>query len=348
MQAIRQPARRRGWARWKALGGMALMALLLSAPQAAATGAARAMASWYASVAPALFPFLTLMPLLTCREAAGVYQRWLGRAMGAAFNLPGAAAPAMVVGMVAGAPAGTLAARSIATDSGMTRGQLTRVAVAACGFSPAFLIGGIGVGMLNSAALGWRLLEAQLMTQTTLALLTRRLWANRLQPVPALASAAADQPVRAAVLGVLTIGGYMALFGALAGALERCVGSGGANLLLCLLDVPSGARQIAALPLDKAVKLPILAAMCGSGGACVIAQNLGALKGCGVRPGEYVGMRVAAAAISAGYMSLLARMDGGGLGCLASALRANPFALTGLAASLLLVPVLFKLGKSVS
>ena len=80
--------------------GLALAALLLSAPQAAALGAARAMAQWYASVAPALFPFLALMPLLTCDEAATVYELLLGRAMRALFDLPGSTAPALAVGMI--------------------------------------------------------------------------------------------------------------------------------------------------------------------------------------------------------------------------------------------------------
>ena len=77
--------------RWA--GGLLLMALLLSRPQAAAQAAARAMAHWYAAVAPSVFPFLALMPLLTCREAARVYERALGRAMGALFDLPGAKSP---------------------------------------------------------------------------------------------------------------------------------------------------------------------------------------------------------------------------------------------------------------
>ena len=46
----------------KWLAGLAAMALLLSSPQDAARGAARAMAQWHASVAPALFPLLALMP----------------------------------------------------------------------------------------------------------------------------------------------------------------------------------------------------------------------------------------------------------------------------------------------
>ena len=44
---------------------------------------------------------------------------------------------AMIIGMVAGMPAGVVAARDIAARSGMNRGQLHRVAVASSGFTEA-------------------------------------------------------------------------------------------------------------------------------------------------------------------------------------------------------------------
>ena len=129
-----------------------------------------------ASVAPAVFPFLALMPLLTCDEADGPTSALLGRVDRRCSACPARRPRRMVIGMVAGSPAGALAARRVAARSGMDRGQLHRVAVAAMGFSPAFLISGVGAGMLGSAAMGWRLALAQLLTQLTLALLLRGAW----------------------------------------------------------------------------------------------------------------------------------------------------------------------------
>ena len=334
--------------RWfKFLSGLALAALLLSAPQAAALGAARAMAQWYASVAPALFPFLALMPLLTCDEAATVYELLLGRAMRALFDLPGSTAPALAVGMIAGSPAGAVTARRIAARSGMDRGQLQRLAVAGAGFSPAFLVGGVGAGMLGSAALGWRLLLGQLLTQLTLLVATRRLWRDRLQPVEPLPEEAEASPVRSAVLVALTVCGYMALFGALTGALRAWIGRGASNALLCLLDVPSGARLLAASGVEARIVLPLLAGMCGFGGICVAAQNLRALKGCGIPAGEYLAARLLAAGLCASFVALMARFDG--LGRLPfDAVRQNPLAAAALVACALSVPVLVKMRKSIS
>lgn len=335
-----------GRLRW--LGGLALMGLLLSDPRAASRGAAEAMAYWYGSVAPALFPFLALMPLLTCQEAARAYEFLFGRAMTVLFDLPGGAAPAMLVGMVAGAPAGALAARRVAAHSGMNRGQLHRLAMSASGFSPAFLVSGVGAGMLGSAALGWRLLASQALAQLTMALLLRRAWLERVQPVEAAAERDEAQPIRAAALSLLTICGYMALFGALSAVAGGWVGERWAKGLLCLLDVPSGARIAAALPIGEEGRVALLAGMCGFGGLCLAAQGLGALKGCGMCPIEYVGIRALAGAICAGYAATLSRLAshvGGGFA--APALR-NPYAVGALFAAILAVPVLFSLKKSIS
>ena len=332
----------------KWLGGFALMALLLSRPREAAQGAALAMAHWYASVAPALFPFLALMPLLTCSEAVRAYERLLGPAMKALFGLPGGAAPAMVVGMVGGMPAGALAARSVAVRTGMNRGQLYRLAMAVSGFSPAFLVGGVGAGMLGSAAMGWKLFEAQLMSQILLMFLLRRAWRGRTLPVPEAPGAGAEQPVRAAVFAVLTVCGYMALFGMLTGVAGAYLGREPAELLLCLTDVPSGALRIAGMRLTDGEKLLALAAMCGFGGGCVAAQCLGALKGCGLSAAEYVSMRALAAAVNVGCMALLLNLPAGGAAALVEPVRRNPFAAAALVASLLSIPALIRMRKSIS
>lgn len=331
----------------KWLGGLAAMALLLSKPQAAAQGAAGAMVMWYASVAPALFPFLALMPLLTCGEAVAAYEALLARPMGRCFNLPGAAAPGMMIGLVAGTPAGAMAARDIAARGGLNCGQLKRLAMATAGFSPAFLVGGIGAGMLNSPAMGWRLAGAQLLTQVSLLLLLKRCWGLHTMPVGVSASVIEETPIRGAMLGVLTICGYMMLFSALSSALGTWVGQAPAKILLCLLDVPSGALQVSRMALPESVKLPLLAGLCGFGGLCVIAQSLGVLKECGVEAWEYMGVRALAGVLCAAYMVFLQKLPLLGNMRLIEPIRMNPLAVGGFIGSNLAIPMLIRRIKTI-
>jgi len=332
----------------KWLGGLAAMALLLSRPQAAARGAAEAMVQWHASVAPALFPFLALMPLLTGDEAIGAYRALLARPMAACFNLPGAAVPGVIVGMAAGTPAGALAARDIAAHAHMTRGQLQRLAMATAGFSPAFLVGGIGAGMLGNPGVGWRLLASQALTQLTLLLSLRHAWTGPAEPVEAIAGTTGDRPIRGAVMGILTICGYMTLFGALTGAMAEWMGGVAADVLLCVLDVPSGALRVTGMALPESVRLPLLAGMCGFGGMCAIAQSLGALRGCGVHTGVYMGVRMLAGALSAGYMALLQCLPTVAELPLIRPIREKPLAAGALVAAILACPMLARQIKSIS
>ena len=275
--------------------GAALAGLLLAFPRDAADAARGAMLQWYQTVAPALFPFMALLPLLTCAESLQLYGTLLGPVTRRLFRLPGAAASALAVGMLAGSPAGCLAARRTAGD--LTPGELERLAAACCGLSPAFLISGVGVGMLGDAALGHLLLRSQIFAQALLLTLPgpRRGEATELAPLPD----ADDPPIRAAVLGVLGVAGYMALFAALAGALGRLAGDRAGRVLLCLMDVTSGARVVCGLPMALPGRLVLLSALIGFGGACLLAQNLAALKGCGVNPGRFVARRCLAAALAA-------------------------------------------------
>ena len=331
--------------RFRWLAAFALAALLLARPKAAALGALAAMERWRATVAPAIFPFLALMPLLTGEDAARAYRALLGGAMGRLFRLPGAAAPAMVVGMVAGTPAGAIASRGVAARSGMNRGQLLRLAVCAMGFSPAFLISGVGAGMLGSAALGWRLALSQGIAQLTLAALLRGAWRGRTEPVRDVGPLREDGAIRGAALAALSIGGYMALFGALARAAGSLLGGRVGAALLCLLDVPSGAKLLADLPLPTETRLALISALCGFGGLCLMAQCQGALRGCGLGWAELIALRLLVAAISAGCTLLLGSAK---LPALADRLVASPLAAGGLCASAMAIPALVKMRKSIS
>lgn len=343
LDASRRRARLAGL---KCAAGMLCVGLLLSEPAAAALGAARAMAQWCAVVAPSLFPFLALMPLLTSVPAAAG-RSLLDPLMLRLFNLPGKAASAMFIGMIAGSPAGAIAARRAAVHSGMNRGQLQRLALAVTGFSPAFLIGGIGLGLLGSEAQGWVLLRAQLFTQLTLALLLRGCWRNRKEPIAAGDGRAEEQPVRAAVLTALTICGYMTLFGALAFALRAVVGKGIADALVCALDVPSGAAVTARLSMGMRWKLVLTAAVVGFGGVCVGVQNLNALRGCGIPVMEYFALRLAAALLCAAFAAIQVQTPEAVL-FFGKIVSGRPLAFAALSAALLAVPGLIRLCGTIS
>lgn len=292
----------------KFLAGILFGALLLIFPETALNAVLAAMHAWYTSVAPALFPFMALMPMLTCAGSVRAWERLLGRVMRPVFSLPGAAAPAAVIAMTAGSPAGAHATVRICSAAGMSGSQLERLLWCTCGLSPAFLVTGIGASMLGSAADGRILLRAQLFSQITMLLLTRHTAPD--QPLPPPPPEESPEPVRAAVMNVLTVCGYMAAFGTAAAILARVFRSEIAGLTaLCLLDVPSGVRALANLSIEREPKLLLIAAASGLGGLCIAAQNLAACKNMSIRRGKYAAARLSHALLNTAATALQLRWN---------------------------------------
>lgn len=310
------------------------MLLLLAFPETALNAAVSAAYSWYYSVAPALFPFMALMPLLTCPDSVRAWERLLGRLMRPLLNLPGAAAPALVTAMTAGSPAGAHAAARICASAGMTSGQMERILLCTCGLSPAFLITGIGASMLGSPVYGHMLLRAQLFSQCTMLLLTRNTPSGK--PLPPAEQGETPEPVRAAVMNVLAVCGYMALFAAAAAIISRVLRSKTAGIAaLCLLDAPSAARALADLAIHNEAKLLLLAALTGWGGLCIAAQNLSACKNMGMRWGKYAAARLCHAMLCAAAAAIQLHLN-----TRTGSFLLPPMEFSALIAVFLMVPVL--------
>lgn len=311
--------------------GAALMLLMLCRPEAAANGAREGLRQWYYVVAPSLYPFMALMPLMTCPEANDLYDRMLGKVMRRAFGLPGSAASPMIVGMIAGSPAGCVAARSVARAQGYTRGQLERVAFACCGLSPAFFISAIGAGMLGDVAAGHVLLRSQMIAQLVLLALTRPFCRDDSFIVVPDTDAAVNP-----VLSILNVAGYMALFGAIAGALDM-------PWTQLALDITAGSRYICGMSINFSWKLPALSMLAGYGGLCICAQNIGVLRGCGISPARFVLVRCVAGLLAAGLTALQMRIDWAEI----PANHPQIISISCIIAVFLAVPTLFRLRKTI-
>ena len=90
------------------------------------------------------------------------YEQWLGKAMRALFRVPASASGAIVMGFLAGSPAGATALKQTMAGETYTRAEAIRAAALVSGCSPMFLVGGVGMAMLGSHAAGLALMGAQL------------------------------------------------------------------------------------------------------------------------------------------------------------------------------------------
>ena len=312
---------------------IAAVAILLR-PEAAAAGAQRAMRVWFASVAPSLFPFLVLLPLLTGEDARAAYDFLFGRIMRPVFRLPGSAASAMIVGMLSGSPGGAIAASGIAAQGAISAADAKRLAYAVCGLSPAFLIFGVGGAMFGSVRIGVRFAAAQIAAQLLLLFALRNV---EFEDAAILETSYETlPPVRAAVETVLCICGYMTFFSAMAGVVSTFLPESVAQLLLLAADLPGGLNALAIS--DLRGKMLISGAAIGFGGICVGMQNLDALKPVGAKAKEYFAVRFCAACICACFCAAISVTEGSSF---ASPAR-SAYAVSLLTALLIGIPILIR------
>lgn len=277
--------------------GAALFALgLLAFPARALFAAQSAIANWGLTVAPALFPFMVVLPFLTSREACGVYDKIFGRLSRFAFALPGTTASAIVTGLCAGSPAGAMAVARVARREGLSPGEAARMAGIACGVGPIYVVSGIGVALAGSTAEGWRLATSQLAALLLTGLLFRGAWRDTGRRTPVPDDAEFDErPISRGVLSILKVGGYMTMFAVGISLLDSVLGQW-FDYSSLLLDLPTGAAYAASVGLPLEWVAPAI----GFGGLCIAAQNMGVLRSAGVTWPMYLAQKATAAALTAG------------------------------------------------
>lgn len=252
------------------------------------------MLVWYKSVAPALLPFLALMPVLTGEEACGFYGKLFSGWMRRIFALPGAAAPALIVGMISGSPAGAVAIRRLTCSGKLEKNDACRLAAAVCGLSPAYLVLGIGQEMYGSAALGWRLAGAQASIQLIILFATRRLRMAE-GNTRILKQATYIGGMKSVVEAVLVVCGYMVFFGAVSTVIGMLLGERMRIALLLLTDLPGGSAALSVQ--TESWKLIAQSAAIGFGGLCIAFQNMNVLHEAGVSWRIYIAGRLATSAM---------------------------------------------------
>ena len=244
-----------------------MLALLLRA-ELTMSAASAACRLFVTAVLPGLFPYMVLSLLLTSRV------RRLS---------PGLL---MLLGWGGGSPTG---ARLMAASPGLTQGQRVRLAVSCATMSPMFLLGTVG-GWLGSAAAGAAVLVSVIaggwLAGSMAGAYARR--GEHCSPAPLSQrpplthqdgssphaesmsfGAAVEQSARTMLLvcGTMVM---LRVFAALAGELLP------AGLVLpvtTLLEVTTGAQEIAGLPLPLPMRTALLAGATGFGGMAILLQN---------------------------------------------------------------------------
>ena len=292
--------RKYGW-----IFGAAMLILIFVRPQEAVDGAQRAMRTWFTGVAPAMLPFLALMPMITAPEACAAYQKLFSGIMNRLFKLPGAAAPAVIAAMISGSPGGSAVIYEMKAGGGISNTDAARIALAVGGVSPGWLVLGVGCGMLGSKAAGLKFAAIQIVVQLFLLKLLEKVKIENAPGSEMHQPKTANRQMWSAVETVLGVCGYMAVFGAYGNVLASFAGKTAGTVLMSVLDLPSGVGMIS----DQIFRgrYAAIGAAIGFGGLCIAAQNVERIRSFGIRWMDYLFVRLISAILNGGLCAVAFR-----------------------------------------
>ena len=244
---------------------------------------------------PSLFLPMTLCAFMQKSGVVSLIGRYIERFSRFCFNISGTALAAFILGCISGYPSGAALARSL-YDNGeidlITAKRLCSVCVCA---GPAFILLGVGDGLLNSRTAGRILLCAHILSAFLLLFmsgLTAKIWHikpkqsnNRAKITERTAKSAqksqksAGFDISAAITGAVQSGArsmlgicaYTVLFSAVISVFGALLSGGALSVLTAACEVTNACAYLA-----NSHNIPMISAALGFSGFSVVAQVISA------------------------------------------------------------------------
>ena len=268
--------------------------LILAFPRVTADSVRSGLDLCFQTVVPAVFPSIVLSNLLFSRSFAPI-EKTVGRLFSSLFRVSPRGAVAWTVGLLAGFPTGAITVSNDVKSGRLSQEEGEYLLSFVNNTGPAFLVGGIGVGLFGSAKIGWSLWLLQIPVSLFVALLFRprerktavRTDGSVFRPVDPVSAI-----VRASETSVRIVG--FVCFFSVVGALFSLFLTNGIALSFSsvLLEVGGGAKRAAALPFPFPA-LPLVSLSVCFSGLSVHFQTIEAIKEAGIRAKKYLMGKIA-------------------------------------------------------
>ena len=261
--------------------GLLFMLALLCFGKESFRAARDAISVWAHAYVPAMLPFFVVLPALTNGESGAVFAHLFGTFMRKCFACPPKTAGAMLIGLIAGSPAGSIALCNLC-ESDIDRGALSRSALLCCGLSPIFLGTAVGIGMLGSAEAGAILVRGQLAATLLSGLIFRIAWQSDNAPPPQKDPPPSNSSATDAGLIAIGVCSHMVLYGVLSAILNALIPGDFFGMMMPLIEVAGGSAKIASMDATLELKIVLIALSSGMGGLSIFAQNMTHLSKIGI------------------------------------------------------------------
>lgn len=291
-----------------------VMILLLINPERYTESCRRGIDMWATCVLPSLFPFFFLTAALTRLNMVGKIAKFAAPLTRSLYRTGGLGAYVYLMSAVSGYPVGSKLISELSENGMISREEATRMSCFCSTSGPLFVVGSVGAGMFGSAAAGGIMLAAHLLAGLLAGLCFRRAGGETTETFRPLPPRNCDnvlyESVYNAVVNVLVVGGFIALFYVLADMLADfwILALPTALFSLLLKGTPGGTVIAPALSagvlectrgcamLAEAGLTPLTAALAAAlvsfGGISITMQSAVYLKRAGVPVGLHVAAKI--------------------------------------------------------
>ncbi|MBQ9915305.1 MAG: sporulation protein [Clostridia bacterium] len=271
-----------------------LLSILLANPEGVMEALQNAMLLCYRTVIPSLFPFFVLSGILTGSGFDRVLEKVFSPVMKPLFRTGGASALPFGIGIMSGYPTGAKATLELYEKGAISRSEAERLLPFCNNSGPLFVIGAIGIGLLQSHSLGIYLYLVHILSALCVGLCFRfypgreSLSAKLPTATPNGKSIAQLVPdaVRIGTSQILTVCGFILFFSALSACLgpifDRFLPALFSLSAKALLELTVGAQAVSTYGFSLPAALVFISFLLGFGGICVHLQVAGILSGSGL------------------------------------------------------------------
>lgn len=238
-------------------------------------------------VIPTLFPFIFCGNIFIELGAARILGRYLSRLMLPMFNVSGAGAIALVLGIMSGYPVGAICAASLYQSGECSKAESERLLAFCNNSGPMFIIGAIGTGMLGSHKIGVFLYIAHIMSAFLCGIIFKGYGKKESTIYLPPAKEEADKKTAALDIGaaviksvntVLLICGFIIIFAVFTNALPE---GNIRRFLYPFLEITGGIKDIVRGDINI-FTLPVISFFTAFSGISVLCQVYGITKPAGL------------------------------------------------------------------
>jgi sporulation integral membrane protein YlbJ len=287
---------------------------------------------WFNNVLPSLLPFMIAANMLILLGFADVAAKFLAPFMRKIFGLPGAAGFALIVGFTSGYPMGAKIISDLTISKKISERDAQHLLAFCNNAGPIFVVGAVGVGMFNSARIGYILWIAHILAALCIGILARARgatpptptstwWEYRHEPAQFSRKRKNEranvhsigkvltEAVKNSMEAMVLIGGIIIFFSVVV-AIPETMGLSKDSLfggiVAGLVEVAGGVRKISAHEINF-FTIASAAFVIAFGGISIHAQTFHFTSGTGIKNHKYIFAKILHGIIAAGLSVILIR-----------------------------------------